>query len=101
MAGRSDKVEESVDTVVAEARVTLDTALLGENVIVLALEVADNLGEADEAQGRSARSTLEARRRGERDLRELVVNLVSEAGGVNDGERDANALLLELCYTIG
>jgi hypothetical protein len=48
MAGRSDKVEESVDSVVAEARVTLDTALLGKNIIVLALEVADNLGEAVE-----------------------------------------------------
>jgi hypothetical protein len=39
--------------------------------------------------------------KGERDLRELVVNLVSEAGGVDDGERDANALLLELCKATG
>jgi hypothetical protein len=33
-------------TVVPEARVTLDTRLLGENVIVLSLQVSDDLREA-------------------------------------------------------
>lgn len=46
MAGGGDEVEEDVDAVVAEARVTLDARFLGKNVVVLALEVADNLGEA-------------------------------------------------------
>jgi hypothetical protein len=41
-----DEVEKGVDAVVAEARVALDARLLGENVVVLALEVANNLGEA-------------------------------------------------------
>lgn len=45
MAGRSDEVKEGVHTVVAESRVTLDTGLLGKNVVVLALEVARDLTE--------------------------------------------------------
>ena len=46
MAGGRDKVEQSVHSVVAEARVTLDTRLLCKNVIVLPLEVTNNLLEA-------------------------------------------------------
>ena len=36
-----------MDTVVPEARVTLDTRLLSENVVVLTLEMANNLLEAE------------------------------------------------------
>ena len=43
MAGRGDEVEHGVHAVVAEARVTLDARLLGQNIIVLSLEVADDL----------------------------------------------------------
>lgn len=39
MAGRSDKVEEGVHSVVAEAGVTLDTRLFSENIVVLPLDV--------------------------------------------------------------
>lgn len=46
MAGRGDKVEHGVDAVVAEARVTLDSGLLGENVIILSLQETEDLGEA-------------------------------------------------------
>ena len=42
MTGRCDEVEQGMDTVVAETRVTLDTRLLSENVIVLAFEIANN-----------------------------------------------------------
>ena len=42
MASRRDKVQEGVNPVVSEARVTLDTRLLSENVIVLAFEIANN-----------------------------------------------------------
>ena len=42
-----DKVEEGMNPVVAEARVTLDTRLLSENVVVLTLEMANNLLEAE------------------------------------------------------
>jgi hypothetical protein len=46
MAGRSDKVEEGMHTIVAETGVTLDTRLLGENIIVLSLEIANNFAKA-------------------------------------------------------
>ena len=43
MAGGSDEVKHGMDTVVPETRVTLDARLLGKNIIVLPLEVANNL----------------------------------------------------------
>jgi hypothetical protein len=46
MAGGSDEVEQSMDTIVAEAGVTLDTGLLCENVVVLSLEIANNFTKA-------------------------------------------------------
>lgn len=75
MSGGGDEVEKDVDAIVAETRVTLDARLFGQNVIVLALEVADDFGKAG-----------------------LIVNLVAEAGRVNDGEGNAAALLVELCW---
>lgn len=73
MAGWGNEVEKDVDAVVAEPWVTLDTRLLGKNIIVLSLEVSLNLGEAG-----------------------LVVDLVSEAWGVDNGQRDAGSLLVQL-----
>ena len=49
MAGRRDEVQENVDAVVPEARVTLDAGLLSENVIVLSLEISNDLSEAARA----------------------------------------------------
>jgi hypothetical protein len=43
MSSRRDEVEQSVDTVVPEARVTLDPRLFCQYVIVLTLEVANYL----------------------------------------------------------
>jgi hypothetical protein len=43
---RSNKVEKSMDTIVAESWVTLNARLLCKNVVVLSLEVANNLAEA-------------------------------------------------------
>lgn len=42
MTGRGDEVKHGVDTVVPEARVTLDTRLFGQDVVILSLEVADD-----------------------------------------------------------
>lgn len=47
VAGGCDEVKHGVDAVVSEARVTLDTRLLCQNVIVLPLEEAHDLGETD------------------------------------------------------
>jgi hypothetical protein len=46
MAGRRDKVEKGMHSVVSESGVTLDTRFLGQDVIVLSLKVANNLGKA-------------------------------------------------------
>ena len=42
MASWGDEVEKSVNTIVAETRITLDTGLLCKNIIVLSLEVTDD-----------------------------------------------------------
>jgi hypothetical protein len=63
MAGRSDKVEQRMHTVVPETRVSLDSRLLGKNVVVLAFEVAYNLAEGS-----------------------FIVDLISKARGINNGE---------------
>lgn len=41
MSGGRDEVEQGVNTVVPEPRVTLDARLLRENVVVLAFEVTN------------------------------------------------------------
>lgn len=46
MACRRDEVQKGVDAVVAEPRVTLDPALLAEDFVVLAFNVAHDLAEA-------------------------------------------------------
>jgi hypothetical protein len=76
VASRSDEVEQGVDTIVAEAGITLDSGLFCEDGIVLSLKVAD-----DFAKGR------------------LIVDLVAEARGVDNGQRDSGAFLIdfELC----
>lgn len=73
VAGWGDEVKKNVNTIVAESWVTLDAGLLSENVIVLSLKVSLNLGEAS-----------------------LVVDLVSKAWGVDDGQRDARSFLIQL-----
>ena len=66
------KVEKNVDSVVPESRVTLDSALLCQDVIVLTLEVAGDLAEGS-----------------------FVINAVTEARCVHDGQRDPCALLVQ------
>lgn len=73
MAGRSDEVQQHMDAVVAESGVTLDSGLLGDNVVVLSFDVANQLCKAG-----------------------LVVDIVTEARRVNDRQRDAGAFLVEL-----
>lgn len=55
----SDEVEHSMNTVVPEPRVTLDTGLFRENVIILSLEVAHDLREAVIRRGRQSGTLIE------------------------------------------
>lgn len=98
MTGRSDEVEHGVDSVVPEAGVTLDTGLLGQDVVVLSLEVSDDFGKAIEIESAPKYRMILIGRGG---APSLVVDLVTETRGINNGERDAGSLLikLELCIT--
>lgn len=49
VTSRGDEVEKRMDTVIPETRVTLDTGLLGENVVVLSLQVTHDFLEAAKA----------------------------------------------------
>jgi hypothetical protein len=79
MARRCDEVQQNMHTVVAEARVTLDTRLLGDNAVVLALEVSDDFLEATSRSART--SSLQPG-----NIPGLVVDLVTESGCVDDGQ---------------
>ena len=46
MSGGRDEVEESVNTVVPEAWVTLDARLLSQDIVVLAFEITNDFLEA-------------------------------------------------------
>lgn len=71
MSGGSDEVKEGVDSVISETGVTLDSRLFGQNVIILSFEVANDLAEGG-----------------------FVVDLVSEAGGVDNGEGHSGAFFI-------
>ena len=42
MACGGDEVEHDVHAIIPEAGITLDAALLSQNIVILALEVSDN-----------------------------------------------------------
>ena len=73
MTSGCDEVKKGVNSIVAEAGITLDSGLFGENGIVLSLEVAHDLAK-----------------------RRLVVDLVAKAGSVDDGQRDSGTFLVNL-----
>ena len=95
MTGRCDEVEQNVDTVIPEAGVTLNPGLLCKNVIVLALEVADDLAEAVQKLATELTSVFCAVY-----VPGLVVDLVTEPRGIDDGQGDTGPLLIEfkLCH---
>lgn len=92
---RCDEVEHGVNAVVSEARITLDTRLLGQNVVVLPLEKANNFRKADSPESALNLQVVVY----VRDLGvapSLIVDLVTEAGSVNDGQRNTGSLLVKL-----
>ena len=91
MTSGRDKVEECVHSVIPEARITYDTRLFGQNIIILTFEIPDDVLEAVRLK---YEKTMHFRARS-RFLRRFVVNVVTETGGVDDGECNSNAVLLE------
>jgi len=49
MASWCDKVKESMNTVIAESGVSLDTGFRCKNIIVLSLKITNDFGEAAES----------------------------------------------------
>lgn len=93
MASGCDEVEHGVDTVVPEARVTLDTRLLCENVVILPLKEADDLRETGMYRISGATSTDSS----EQGIAPgLIVDLITKTRSVHDGQRDTSSLLIKL-----
>ena len=75
MAGWGDKVEEGVDSVIPESRVPFNSGFLGEDIVVLSFQVACYLRETS-----------------------LVINLISKPRRIDNRQRNASPLFLEI-YT--
>lgn len=91
VSGGWDEVEESMNPVVAEAGVTLDTRLLREDVVVLALEVANDFLEA----GNDCLDATERRRAAY--IRKLIVDVVTKSRSINNCKGNPDTVLLQLC----
>lgn len=81
MACRGDEVEHGMDSVIPEAGVTLDTRLLGQDIIILSLEVSDDLCKAVwyEVSNVDVKET-----KGCLSLPGFVVDLVTKSRGVHN-----------------
>lgn len=86
-----------MNAVVSEPGVTLDTRLLGQNVVVLPLEEANNLRETGGTE--LAPKQIQMVFPGFGVAPSLIVDLVAEAWGIHNRQGDAGSLLiqLELC----
>ena len=94
MAGGSDEVEQRMNTIIAEAGVTLDTGLLCENIVVLSLKIANNLTEAfywSAILRVDAHSSVYI-------IPCLVINLVSEAWCIHDSQGDAGSFFIQFQF---
>lgn len=91
MTSRGDEVKHSVNTVVSKSRVTLDSRLFSQNVIVLALEVAQNFGKA-----RVSVRILHGAGESWQSVPGFVVDGIAESRGVDNGQRNAGAFLIKL-----
>lgn len=91
MARWRDEVQQNVYAVISEARITLDPRLLGKDVIVLPLKVADNFREA--VHDKCVSMALAGR---SRNIPGLVVNLITESGSVDDGKGNTGTVFIKL-----
>ena len=87
MPCRCDEVEQSMNTIILEPWITLDSRLFSKDIIILTLEVLDNLGKAED-------HIREKRLVGCINMPIFVVDLVSKSGSVHHGERDTSAFFV-------
>ena len=91
MAGGGDEIEQDMHAVVPEAGVTLDTRLLREDVVVLALEVTNDFLEAGSDYSDATKEARAAY------IRKLIVDVVTETGSIDDRKGNPDTILLQLC----
>ena len=75
-------------SVVSEARVTLDSGLFRQNVIVLTFEIADNLLKPIHILRRENGYRT-------RHVRKLIIDIVAKPRGIDNGKSNTYAILLE------
>ena len=60
MTGRGDEVQEDMNPVVPEARVTLNARLFGQDIVILSLKVSDNFLETNHGKARMSSSASQS-----------------------------------------
>lgn len=97
MSSGRDEVEQCMNSVVPETRISLDSGLLCKNVIVLTLEVTDDLLEARGAKELSQAAFQPRAKNGREYIRRLVVDIVSKSWSVDNRQSDTDAVFLQFC----
>lgn len=92
MSSRCNEVEQRVNSIVSKPWVTLDTRLLGENVIVLSLKITNYLAKALCHE----RHSNVRRRRSQVPC--FIVDLITEAWSIDNRERYPGALLVKFQF---
>jgi hypothetical protein len=85
VTSRLDKVEQSVNSVIPESGVSLDPRLLGQDIIILPLEIRRDLLEA------AAQLCFKIQ-----NSPVLVINTLSETRGIDNSQSDPGSILLQL-----
>ena len=93
MASGCNEVKHGMDSVVSESGVTLNTRLLGQDIIVLPLEVSNNLRET---VATISRLRFQMGCRHLCDLPSFIVDLVTKSRGIDNGQRNTGTLFVEL-----
>ena len=71
VTGGGDEVKKCVDTIISESWITLDTALFGQDIIILAFQMPNDFREGS-----------------------FVVDLITEAWCIDDGKRYTGPFLI-------
>ena len=94
MTRRRDKVQKSMYSIISEARITLDTGFFCKDVVVLTFKVANNLLKTMRQCEKNSWEYAEA------TIRKLIVNVVTKAWGVDNGQSNTNTILFEFYVVI-
>jgi hypothetical protein len=92
MTSGGNEVQKGMNSIIPETRVTLDTRLFRQDIIILAFKMTNDLLETVKTPSLMKRSD----KSGE-NSRKFVVNVVTKAGGINNGQSDANAVFFQFC----